>query len=76
MKRIISIMVAVLLSASAIVSTSNAAVVSVAIGDRPYYTHGAYYYVGPTRYAWVPGHWAWRYHHRVWVHGHYRHWYR
>ena len=80
MKRTISIMAALLLSAAAIVpTTSNGAVgVSIAIGDRPYY-HGSYYYSGPVRYGWVPGHFAWHHHHRVWVHGHYtrayvRHW--
>ena len=72
MKRTISIMAALLLSAAAMApTTTNAAVgVSVAIGDRPYY-HGAYYYRGPVRYVWVRGHHAWRNHHRVWVHGHY-----
>ena len=72
MKRAISILIAVLLGAGAFVSTANARVaVSVAIGDQPYYVHGPYYYAGPVRYVWVPGHFAWRYHHRVWVHGHY-----
>jgi len=72
MKRTISIMAALLLSAAAFApTTTNAAVgVSIAVGDRPYY-HGAYYYSGPVRYVWVPGHHAWRHHHRVWVHGHY-----
>jgi hypothetical protein len=45
--------------------------VTVEIGDRPYYTRGAGYYVGRAYYVWVPGHWAWRHHHRVWIHGHY-----
>lgn len=74
MKQAITMVAALLLSISAVVPTTNAAVgVSVAIGDRPYYVHGPYYYRGPVRYVWVPGHFAWRYHHRVWVHGHYRH---
>ena len=71
MKRAVSIMVAVLLSASAFISTANGAVVSVSIGDRPYYVHGPGYYAGPVRYVWVPGHVSWRHHHRVWVHGYY-----
>ena len=70
MKRAIAIMAAVLLSASAVVSTANAAVF-VAFGDRPYYVHGPVYYAGPVRYVWVPGHHAWHHHHRVWVHGYY-----
>jgi hypothetical protein len=72
MKRTISILGAVLLCTSAIVSSAKAAVV-VSVGDRPYYVHGPAYYVGPTQYVWVPGHYAWRHHHhhRVWVHGYY-----
>lgn len=45
--------------------------VTVEIGDRPYYTRGAGYYVGRTYYVWKPGHWAARHGQRVWVHGHY-----
>ncbi len=45
--------------------------VTVEIGDRPYYTRGPGYYVGPSYYVWVPGHWGWRHHHRVWIHGRY-----
>ena len=45
--------------------------VTVAIGDRPYYTRGAGYYVGRSYYVWRPGHWARRHGQRVWVHGHY-----
>jgi hypothetical protein len=45
--------------------------VTVEIGDRPYYTRGAGYYVGHSYYVWVPGHRGWRNHHRVWIHGHY-----
>ena len=71
MKRIGMLVIAALLSVSAMVSTTNAAVVSIAVGDQPYYVHGPYYYVGPHRYIWVPGHWGWRHHHRAWVHGFY-----
>jgi len=45
--------------------------VTVELGDRPYYTRGAGYYVGRTYYVWKPGHWAARHGQRVWVHGHY-----
>jgi len=45
--------------------------VTVEIGDRPYYTRGAGYYVGRSYYIWRPGHWTWRHGHRVWIHGHY-----
>ena len=71
MKRTISILAAVLLCVGGIVSTAISAVVSVAIGDRPYYVNGPVYYVGPVRHVWVPGHWTRHHHHRVWVHGYY-----
>jgi hypothetical protein len=45
--------------------------VTVAVGDRPYYTRGPGYYVGRTYYVWRPGHWANRHGQRVWIRGHY-----
>jgi hypothetical protein len=45
--------------------------VTVEIGDRPYYTRGAGYYVGRSYYVWRPGHWRWVNGRRVWIHGHY-----
>src|SRR5437660_1596322 len=45
--------------------------VSVEIGDRPYYTRGAGYYVGRAYYVWRPGHWIRRNGRRVWIHGQY-----
>jgi hypothetical protein len=45
--------------------------VTVAVGDRPYYTRGPGYYVGRTYYVWRPGHWASRGGQRVWIRGHY-----
>jgi hypothetical protein len=45
--------------------------VSIAVGDRPYYTRGAGYWVGPHYYGWRHGYWH-RYHgRRVWIHGNY-----
>jgi hypothetical protein len=72
MKRLVTMIAAVLLCAGGLVSTASSAVV-VSIGDRPYYVHGPYYYAGPVRYVWVPGHYSWRHHHRVWMHGYYVH---
>ena len=43
----------------------------IAVGDRPYYTHGPFYVEGGVRWEWVPGHWAIRHHQRVWIHGRY-----
>ena len=45
--------------------------VTIAVGDRPYYTRGSGYYVGHRYYVWRPGHWASHHGTRVWVHGHY-----
>src|SRR4029077_18163541 len=45
--------------------------VTVEVGDRPYYVHGAGYYQGRTYYVWKPGHWVARNGQRVWIHGHY-----
>ena len=47
----------------------QAAGLSIEIGDRPYYTHGARYWSGDYEMMWVPGHWSEHHHH--WVHGHY-----
>jgi hypothetical protein len=45
--------------------------VTVAVGDRPYYTRGPGYYVGRTYYVWRPGHWRWVNGQRVWIRGRY-----
>jgi hypothetical protein len=45
--------------------------VAIAVGDRPYYTHGGGYYVGRSYYVWKPGRWRVRNGQRVWVHGNY-----
>ncbi len=45
--------------------------VTVEIGDRPYYTRGAGYYVGRSYYVWRPGHWRLVNGRRAWIHGHY-----
>jgi hypothetical protein len=42
--------------------------VSIQIGDRPFYNHGARYWNGDYAMIWVPGHMS-RYGH--WIHGHY-----
>jgi len=71
MKSKLGMLCAVLLCMSGMAPTANAVAISIAVGDRAYYVHGPFYYVGPTRYVWVRGHWAWRHHHRVWIHGYY-----
>jgi hypothetical protein len=45
--------------------------VTVAVGDRAYYTRGPGYYTGRTYYVWKPGHWRVRNGQRVWIHGKY-----
>ncbi len=71
MKRTIALLFAVLLGLGGLAPTVSAARVFISIGDRPYYSHGPYYWSGRVRYVWVPGHWARRHHHRVWIHGYY-----
>lgn len=45
--------------------------VTVAVGDRPYYTHGAGYWSGNRYYVWKSGHWVYHNGQRVWRRGHY-----
>jgi WXXGXW repeat (2 copies) len=73
MKRLIALLFAAILTLGGLAPQANAVGVFISTGDRPYYTHGPRYYVGPRRYVWIPGHWARRHHHsaRVWVHGYY-----
>jgi WXXGXW repeat (2 copies) len=72
MKRYLIILLGILLCAGAFTpSTVQAQRVFVEIGDRPYYTHGSYYWRYGHRWIWIPGHWAWRHHHKFWIHGHY-----
>jgi len=73
MKRLIVLSLLVILTLCGLDPAANAVGVFISAGDRPYYNHGPYYYDGPRRYGWVPGHWAWRRHHtvRVWTHGYY-----
>src|SRR5687768_7579433 len=42
---------------------------SIAIGDRPYYSHGPRYWAGDYEMIWVPGHRSLV--SRRWIHGHY-----
>ena len=73
MKLLIELLFAVMLTLGGLAPSANAVGIVISPDDRPYYTHGPYYYVGPRRYVWTPGHWVWRRHHtvRVWEHGGY-----
>jgi hypothetical protein len=53
------------------VVAADTRVVAVEVGDRPYYTRGAGYYVGHDYYVWKPGHWRKINGSRRWVHGQY-----
>jgi hypothetical protein len=66
----LALLFAGLLCMSGIVSTANAIILNIDVGDRPYYSHGPGYWYGGGYYVWVPGHWG--PHHHVWYHGHYR----
>jgi hypothetical protein len=50
---------------------ANPGYVSIAIEDRPYYTHGPGYWAGRRYYVWRGGHWRHRHGGRIWVPGHY-----
>ena len=73
--RTLTILLGVLICAATLapIGVTDAASVGVeiAIGDRPYYTHGPFYVEDGVRWVWVPGHWGVRHHKRVWIHGHY-----
>ena len=45
--------------------------VTVAVGDRPYYTRGAGYWSANRYYVWKPGHWVYQNGQKVWRRGHY-----
>ena len=65
-----TLLIAAILLASALVpvTKSEAQRITVAIGDRPYYTRGPYYWHDNVRYVWVPGHYSRR---GVWIRGRY-----
>ena len=42
--------------------------ISIQIGDRPFYTHGARYWDSDYEMVWVPGHMS---RHGHWIHGQY-----
>jgi hypothetical protein len=68
----LAVLLAALLCAGALAPiTSQAIGFSIEIGDRPYYSHGPWYWHHGVRYYWVPGHWGWHHHHKVWIPGHY-----
>jgi len=72
MKYKLAVLLAALSCAGAIVPKSAEAFrIDIAVGDRPYYNHGPWYWNNGVRWYWIPGHWGWRYHHRVWIQGHY-----
>ncbi|HEV3410036.1 MAG TPA: hypothetical protein VG095_07070 [Chthoniobacterales bacterium] len=64
------LLIAALVAFGAVVplTQSDAQHISISIRDRPYYTHGPYYWHNDVRYVWVPGHWSSR---GLWVRGHY-----
>lgn len=62
------LMLVAILGASILLPVAvQAAGLSVQIGDRPYYTHGARYWDRDNEMIWMPGHMS----RRGWVHGHY-----
>jgi hypothetical protein len=72
------ILIAAMVLASALVpAAAHAGLISIEIGDRPYYRGGTYW-DNDWEMVWAPGHWS--RHHHEWIHGHYirgshhRHW--
>jgi hypothetical protein len=72
------ILIAAMVLASALVpAAAHAGLISIEIGDRPYYRGGTYW-DNDWEMVWAPGHWSRRHH--EWIHGHYirgshhRHW--
>lgn len=61
------LLIAVLGASILVPAAIQAQGISIEIGDRPYYSHGARYWAGNYEMVWVPGHRS----HRGWVHGHY-----
>ena len=61
------IFVAILGASVILPAAAKAQGISVRIGDRPYYNHGARYWDGDYQMVWVPGHMS----RHGWVHGHY-----
>ncbi|MEP6955401.1 MAG: hypothetical protein ABI883_01140 [Chthoniobacterales bacterium] len=62
------ILIVLFIVAAVLAPVASQGQISISVGDRGYYTRGAYYVDGGYRYSWVPGHWGPK--HR-WVHGHY-----
>jgi hypothetical protein len=60
-------MIAILAASFTVPTAVQAIGLSIDVGDRGYYTHGARYWNGDWEYVWVPGH-RW---HGHWIHGHY-----
>jgi hypothetical protein len=70
MKYKVAVLLGALVCAGAMVPKSAEALrIDIAIGDRPYYKHGPWYWHGRVKWYWIPGHW--RHHHHVWIPGHY-----
>lgn len=70
MKKLHKLILLALFVAGAVIFAPEAQAqrLTISIGDRPYYTHGPYYWHHGVRYDWVPGH----YKGRRWVRGYYR----
>jgi len=63
------LLVAIIATSILIPAALRADSVSIQIGDRPFYSHGARYWDGDYEMIWVPGHMSRFGHH--WIHGQY-----
>ncbi len=73
MKYKLAVLLAALICAGGVMAPKTAEAIrfNIEIGDRPYYTHGPWYWNNGARWYWIPGHWSWRHHRHVWIPGHY-----
>lgn len=62
------LLLAVITTSFLLPSAVRAIGLTIELGDRPYYTHGARYQSGDYQMIWAPGHMS-RSHH--WIHGKY-----
>jgi hypothetical protein len=61
------LLIAMVASSILVPAAVRAQGISIELGDRPFYSHGARYWEGDYEMIWVPGHRTYR----GWVHGHY-----
>ena len=62
------LLVAIITASILLPAAVGAQGISIQVGDRPFYTHGARYWDSDYEMVWVPGHMS---RHGHWIHGQY-----